>query len=111
MSMSMSVSVSVSASKSQIISDILGLTESERNVFAMILKNKNTLGFLEREAEWMSTHEYGPHYGPNACNSHYSGDTECEHTGSLKQLVLTLFDQPEYETRIQQLAEAGHHGK
>jgi len=56
------------SSKEQLINDItsLSLSESECAIFALILKNKLTLALLE----WMCTHHFSEHTGPDSCHSH-----------------------------------------
>jgi hypothetical protein len=73
-------------------SHLKSLTQDELRLIIIIIKNKQTLALLQREAVWLSTHVQGPCDGSVSCDSHYSGDTACEHVSSLQTLVTRLFD-------------------
>ena len=57
------------------------LSDTECNLFVTLIKNKQHLGLLEREAEWLSNHHHCDehlHKLGEDCNSCYSGDTISE---------------------------------
>ena len=78
---------------SQLINMISTLSESESNLFITLIKNKQHVGLLEREAEWLSTHHHRS-YGcnnPDNCNSCYSCDTICDKRYCREILMLDIF--------------------
>ena len=85
--------------KSQLINMISAISESEYNLFITLIKNKQHVGLLEREAEWLSTH-HDRSYGcnnPGYCNSCYSGDTICDKRYEWETLMLAIFSKKQYE--------------
>ena len=85
--------------KSQLINMISTLSESESNLFITLIKNKQHVGLLERQAEWSSTHHYEYHgcNNPDNCNSCYSGDTIHEKRSKWEGLMLAIFSKKQYE--------------
>lgn len=77
------------------------LSEEEGKLFISLIKNKQQLGLLEREAEWFSTHHYVGDCLKSECNSSYSGDTDHEFNYRLRKLLLKLFNKKSYEEKYE----------
>ena len=75
------------------------LNESECKLFLSLIKKKQLIGLLQREAEWINTHHYVYECDKSSCCSNcYSGDTEFEFKHNLISLVVSLFDKEIQDT-------------
>jgi len=92
-------------SKEKLSKLVKDLSDDESKSLIKIIKNKQTLGLLEREAEWLSTHHQAGDYcksherhgNPNHCQSSYSGDTISDFESRVHTLILKLFELEAYE--------------
>ena len=83
--------------KKRLINMISTLSESECNLFITLLKNKQYVGLLEREADWMSKHD-GAGFPISECEcsnrpdcSCYNGDYIFERRCDQEDLILSIF--------------------
>jgi hypothetical protein len=82
----------------ELIAQIKTMIESECKLFLLLIKNKQQLALLEREAEWFSTHHsISDTINHSVCSKCYSGDTDFEFKCNLIDLVLSLFNKTQGE--------------
>ena len=81
------------------------LSESECNLFITIIKNKQHLGLLELEADWISRHDCAG-FPINDCEcsnklncSCYNGDYIFERRCDQEDLILSIFSKKRYDTK------------
>ena len=88
--------------KIQLVNMISKLTESECKLFITLIENKQHIGLLEREVEWLSTHHRigDDCNNPDNCNSCYSGDTIHEKRYKWDELMLAIFSKISHSDKL-----------
>ena len=94
--------MSVDSKKTKLTDMVSSLSESECDIFIRLIKNKQHVGLLERESEWLSTHHNHDSWcrHPKECGSCYSYDTLSDKQYLWRDLILAIFSNLCYEDKF-----------